>query len=153
MENKKIMVESLVSGNIGIRIPELNLARVWEHKGVKKGINFDVLEEALYDPGVETMFKEGILGVSKEDAIALGLTEEGRGEVSVVLDDFQRKRMMTLMPVAEFKEKLAELSYAQLMELVDFAVENELTDIEKCSIIKDMTDKDIIKMVQLERED
>lgn len=60
---EKVKIKSLVNGTVGIRSDELRINRTWEKKGAVKPIDLEVLEELIYDPGVEYMFKEGILGI------------------------------------------------------------------------------------------
>ena len=76
MENRKVIIENMTNSRVGIDIPELRLMRVWEKKGVKKPVDFDVLKEAIYNEGVEYMFKTGILYIDDIDVkIELGLEE------------------------------------------------------------------------------
>ena len=82
----------------------------------------------------------------------LGFTEEGFGEASKILNDFQRKRYMTVMPLNEFKKEVSELSYEQIMELAEFAIENGYTDIDKSNYIKSIVGRDIVKTTLLEKE-
>ena len=119
---------------------------------MQKAIDLEVLKEAVYDPGVEYMFKEGVLSADERIMKELGFTEEGFGETSKILNDFQRKRYMTVMPLNEFKKEVSELSYEQIMELAEFAIENGYTDIDKSNYIKSIVGRDIVKTTLLEKE-
>lgn len=149
---KKVMIESATTGLVSINVPELGLKRTWERKRVKKAIDLEVLKEAIYDPGVEYMFREGILIAEPEVMKELGFIEELLGETGKILNDFQRKRYMTVMPLNEFKKEVSELSYEQITALADFAVENNYTDIDKSEYIKSIIGKDIVKTSVLERQ-
>ncbi len=119
-------------------------------------IDFDTLQEALYDYGTEYMFKEGMLGIDDmETKIALGLEPEGATEPQFikVLDDDQMKRMMTVMPIFEFKKELEGVPREQVLNLVDYAVQNEYSDIKKCDVLKEITGIDVISAIRLNRED
>ena len=153
MENK-VMVESLTTGRIGITIPELRLRRTWERKGAKIPVDFEVLQEAIYYPGVEYMFKEGLLGIeSMEHKIALGLEPEGAEAPTeiIILTDTQRKRLLTIAPLAEFKEMVKKLPREQINELVTYAVQNKLTDYERCEILREITGVNIVKAIELDK--
>jgi hypothetical protein len=154
MENKQVTIVNTIKSRVGINVPDLHLKRVWEKKGVKKTIDFDTLQEAFYDPSVEYLLREGILYIDDmEVKIALGLEEEESETPNiVVLSDADLKRFMTVMPIFEFKTKVKELGREQVQSLVDFAIENELTDYEKCEFLKVMTQTDIIRAVQLNRD-
>lgn len=156
MENKKIKVKNLVNGRVGITLPDLRLNVNWDRKGQTRMIDFDTLQEALYDYGTEYMFKEGMLGIDDmETKIALGLEPEGATEPQFikVLDDDQMKRMMTVMPIFEFKKEIETVPREQVLNLVDYAVQNEYSDIKKCDVLKEITGIDVISAIRLNRED
>ncbi len=151
MENK-VKIKSLVTGGVTIIAPELRLRRTWEKKGAVKTIDFDVLEEAMYKPGIEYMFREGILGIEDMDVkIKLGLEPEGAVEPEniIVLDDAQRERYLKFLPLAEFKIKIQELPKEQVIELCNYAIENQLVDLKKDEILQKITGMDIVNTIRL----
>lgn len=157
MENRKVMVKSESTGRLSINLPELQLKRIWEKKGTIRPISFEDLQQALYVPGVEYMFKEGMLSIeSMQDKIDLGLEPEGTKENSpvniIILNDSQKKRYLTVLPISEFKQELEKLPYEQINSLVDYAIEKELMDMDKCDILKEKTGIDIIRAIQLNRQ-
>ena len=152
----KVKVVNLVSGRVTINVPDLRLKRTWERKNAVKIIPFEQLEEAMYDPGVEALFTEGILGISDmETKIALNLEPEGAtAPVNIItLDDAQRKRYLTTMILSEFRQKIKELSTEQVQELAKYAIDNEITNFDKAQIIKDRIGVDIIKSIELNKAD
>ena len=154
--DKKVKVTNLVSRRVNITLPEMRFRRVWETKGAVRTIPFDELEEAMYNPGVEALFRNGVLGIEDMSVKKeLGLEPEDAEEPVniIVLNDQQRKRYLTLLPLAEFKEKVKELSRDQIQELAKFAIDNELIDFEKDSYIKELVDIDIIGSIQLNKAD
>ena len=152
----KIKVVNLVSARVNIDLPDVRLKRIWERKGAVKTIPFDQLEEAMYHPGVEALFREGTLGIEDlEVKKRLGLEPEDATEPVniIILDDAQRKRYLTVMPLHEFKEKIQELPREQVSELAYFAIEKEYADFDKDEIIKKMTGIDIIGTIQMNKAD
>ena len=155
MENK-VKVVNLISSRVNINIPDIRLNRVWERKGAVKVIPFDQLEEAMYNPGVEALFREGILGIEDlEIKKALGLEPDDATEPVniIVLNDNQRKRYLTVMPTSEFKAKVKELPIEQVRELAKYAIDNEIAAFDKAEIIKTMIGTDIIGTIQLNKAD
>ena len=155
MENK-VKVVNLISSRVNINIPDIRLGRVWERKGAVKVIPFDQLEEAMYNPGVEALFREGILGIEDlETKKALGLEPDDATEPVniIVLNDTQRKRYLTVMPTSEFKAKVKELPIEQVRELAKYAIDNEIVAFDKAEIIKKMIGTDIIGTIQLNKAD
>ena len=154
--DKKVKVVSLVSQRVVLTVPDLRLRRVWERKGAVVTIPFEQLEEAMYNPGVENLFKNGVLGIDDmEVKIALGLEpEDAKTPVNIItLNDDQRKRYLTVMPLHEFKEALTKLPIEQINELAAYAIEHEILDFDKSAEIKKYVDVDIMKAIQLNRDD
>ena len=155
MENK-VKVVNLISSRVNINIPDVRLSRVWERKGAVRVIPFEQLEEAMYNPGVEALFREGTLGIDDlEVKKALGLEPDDATEPVniIVLNDNQRKRYLTVMPTGEFKAKIKELPIEQVRELAQYAIDNEIVAFDKAEIIKKMIGTDIIGSIQLNKAD
>lgn len=153
---EKVKVVNLISSRVNIDLPELRLNRIWEKKGAVKTIPFDQLEEALYHPGVEALFRNGALGIEDlEIKKKLGLEPDDVQEPVniIILDDAQRKRYLRVMPLHEFKEKVKELPMEQIKELAQFAIANELVDFDKCEILKKITGTDVIGTIQMNKAD
>ena len=156
MENKKVEITSLVGGRITINLVDPRIKRTWERKGVKRYINFEDLEQAMYNQGVEYMFTQGILGIEDMDVkIALGLEPEGAKEPVniIILTDAQKRRYLTVAPLNESKEIIDKLSYEQIQELADFAIENELSNFDRCEILKKAIQVDVIQAIRNKRAD
>ena len=152
----KVKVKNLVSSRVVLSMPDMRLRRVWEKKGVVRVIPFDQLEEAMYSPGVEAMFKEGVLGIDDmEVKIKLGLEPEGAAEPVnvIVLDDKQRERYLKVLPIHEFKQKVKELPREQLMELANYAIEHEIADFDKSELLLKAVGIDILSAIKLNRDD
>lgn len=155
MENKQITLVSMVDGRVGINVPDLRLKRLWEQKGSKKKVAFDVLQEAFYDPSVEYLIRQGMLYVDdKEARIALGLEENEEGAQPIqMLKDEEINRLLTVVPTFEFRQKMKELTKEQIKSIVDYAVKHEITAYDKCEILKEYSEVDIIKTVQFNNEE
>ena len=153
---EKVKVVNLISSRVNIDVPDVRLKRVWEQKGAIKAVPFDQLAEALYDPGVEALFREGILGIEDlEIKKRLGLEPEDATEpINIItLDDNQRKRYLKVLPLHEFKEKIKELSREQISELAQYAINNEIIDFDKAEIINKIVGTDIIGTIQMNKAD
>lgn len=151
----KVKVKSLVSSRVLLSVPDLRLKRAWERKGTVRTIPFDQLEEAMYNPGVESLFREGVLGIDDmEVKIALGLEEEGTTEPTniITLDDNQRERYMKNMPMPEFRQEVKKLPHEQLVELAYYAIENEIANFDKSELLLKLTDIDILSAIKLNRD-
>ena len=152
----KVNIKNETLGRVGINLPDLKLKRVWERKGVVRQITFDDLQQAFYEPGVEYMFREGMLSIDNMDVKKeLGLEpEDAKEPVNVIiLSDEQRKRFLTVMPMHEFRQEISKLSHEQINSLVDYAIANEIADLDKTEFLKEKTGIDIYKAIQLNRAD
>lgn len=145
--NKKVMVKSNSNATVVFHLPDLNFTRTFEKKGATKPIPFDVLAQGMYNDGVEAVFKSGILSIEdKEARIELGLEEE-----IIVLDDNQKKRLLTIAPLHDLKETCKTLNEQQILELVYFAIDNEIGNFDKASFLKEITNIDIIEAIKLNK--
>lgn len=129
----------------------------WERKGAKKPVPYEVLESAIYDPGVEYLFKQGILYIEDmQTKIDLGLEPEGATEPEniKILEDDEKERYIMQMSIDEFKEAVAELSREQVVELFDYAVANELNvAFNKNKFFKSKYGLDMISAIRLKQLD
>jgi len=154
--DKKVKVVNLVSSRVNISVPELNIRLVWERKGAVRTLPLEKLEELMYNPGVEALFSQGVLGIEDmEIKKELGLEPEDAEEpVNIItLNDQQRKRYLTVMPLPEFKENIKKLSVDQVRELAQYAIENEIMDYDKSEVILKKAGIDIIGTIQLNKVD
>ncbi len=152
----KVKIKNLISGRVIMSIPDMRLRRVWEKKGVIRTIPFEQLEEAIYNPGVERLFKNGALGIEDmEVKIRLGLEPEGADEpVNIItLDDKQRERYLKHMPTHEFRQKVKELPREQQLELANYAIAHEIADFDKSEVLLKAVGIDILSAIKLNRDD
>lgn len=155
-ETDRIEIVSLSDGIVSIQIPELLLKVEWNRKGVKKKIEFGKLRQALYDNGVEYMFKTGMLYIEDMDAkkaLELEPVDASEPENIIILTENQIKRLLTTAPLEEFKKTVQEVGKEQLNEIITYAIKNEITDFNRCEFLKELSDRDIIKAIQLNRMD
>lgn len=152
--NERVMVTSMVSGRIGLVLPRLHINKVWPKKGTKLPVEKDVLREAIYEPGVEYMFKQGLLYIDDMDfKIELGLEEEGTKTPTNVIpmDEKYMARVLKLMPIAEMKKAINAMNDNQKRELIDFASEQNDISFDRMDVIKKLTGIDVVKVIELKR--
>lgn len=148
----KVMVTSMVGGTISASA--LN-HKVWNKKGQKLPVSKDVLREAIYEPGIEYMFKNGILYIEDMDfKIELGLEAEGTKTPTQIIpmDEKYMTRVLKLMPVSEMKKSIDEMSMVQKQELVDFAVKQNDIQLDRIKIVSDKCGVDVLKAIELNRQ-
>ena len=153
--DKKVKIKNTTNGRIGINIPDLKLSRIWEKKNVIKYIDFDDLEQALYDSGVEYMIHQGMLEIEDmEVKIALGLEEEGTTTPVniIVLSEKEMERYLKVLPIVDFKKKIADLPKEQIYNLLDYAIEKEIIQLDKNDILKQITGTDVMEAIKLKRQ-
>ena len=148
----KVMVTSMVGGTISASA--LN-HRVWNKKGQKLPVSKDILREAIYEPGIEYMFKNGILYIEDMDfKIELGLEAEGTKTPTQIIpmDEKYMNRILKLMPVSDMKKAIDEMSMVQKQELVDFAVKQNDIQLDRIKIVSDKCGVDVLKAIELNRQ-
>ena len=152
--NERVMVTSMVSGRIGLVLPRLHINKVWPKKNTKLPVEKDVLREAIYEPGVEYMFKQGLLYIDDMDfKIELGLEEEGtKAPTNVIpMDEKYMSRVLNLMPIAQMKKAIGAMNDNQKRELIDFASEQNDISFDRMDVIKKLTGIDVVKVIELKR--
>lgn len=150
--NDKVMITSMVGGTISAASLE---HRVWNKKGQKLPVSKDVLREAIYEPGIEYMFKKGILYIDDmEMKIELGLEAPGTTTPTEVLpvDDKYLNRVLKLMPISEMKTAIDKMSIVQKQELVDYASKQNDIQLDRLAIVSDKCNVDILKTIELNRQ-
>lgn len=150
--NDKVMVTSMVGGTISAASLE---HRVWNKKGQKLPVSKDVLREAIYEPGIEYMFKKGILYIDDmEMKIELGLEAPGTTAPTEVLpvDDKYLNRVLKLMPISEMKAAIDKMSIVQKQELIDYASKQNDIQLDRLAIVSDKCNVDILKTIELNRQ-
>lgn len=155
MENKKVKIVNMTNGPISVKIPAASFQREWMSHGASVNVDSDKLEEMMYDIGFKYMIDTGMLYIEDMDVkINLGIEPEGAiAPVNViVLNETDKKRYMTAMPIKEFKIQITKLSHEQLGLLCDYAIANKYTDFEKAKALKELTGRDIIQTIRLSEQ-
>ena len=124
--NDKVIVTSMVNGIVSINRPEHRLVKTWPKKGTKLPVDKEALREAIYEPGVEYMFKNAMLYIEDMDfKIELGLEEEGAKAPTAIIpvDEKYLERLLKRMPVSEMKAAIKAMNDTQKNEMIDYASE------------------------------
>lgn len=155
MENeKKITIVSTVNGPVGVTLPDLRFKREWPKKGAKVLVEESLLEDMMFDNGVQYMFETGILYIEDmEVKKKIGLEPDTAVEPEriIVLSDEQIKRQLTLVPVFEFKKTIQSLSKEQRQNLVAYAIDNDILPMDRIDIIKEFAGVDLLQSISLKR--
>ena len=151
--NDKVIVTSMVGGNIGITLPHIRFNKTWPRKGTKLTIEKDILREAIYEPGVEYLFKQGILYIDDLNfKIELGLEPEGvETPTHVAVDEKYMTRVLKVMPISEMKKAISEMNEIQRQEFVDFASSQNDISLERIKVVDQVTGANILKIIELKR--
>lgn len=155
--DEKVLVTSMVKHSVGIMLPQNGymVEKRWAQKGAKLLIDKESLREGIYLPGVEYMFKNGLLYIDDmEFKIELGLEEpEAKVPTNIVpVDEKYLERVMKRMPLAEMKQALKKMSADQLEELIAYASSQNDIQLDRISAIKEATGTDLFKVIDLKRQ-
>lgn len=153
--NEKVIVTSMIRGIVSINRPEYRLVKTWPKKGTKLPVDKDSLREAIYEPGIEYMFKNGMLYIDDMDfKIELGLEEEGAKAPTAIIpiDEKYLERLLKRMPVAEMKAAIKAMTNDQRYEVIEYASEQKDIQMDKVQAIKEITGTDLFKVIELKRQ-
>ena len=156
MENRQVKIISNSDATVGINDPQVRISRTWERRGTVRTIDLDTLRELCYDPGTLAIFQRGILYIEDmEVKKELGLEpyEAEKPTNIIVLNDQQKERYLKVMPFIEMKSACARLTKTEINNLVDYAIDHQIIDYDKCQFLKEITGRDIIKAIELGKLD
>lgn len=154
---EKVFVKSMTSGRTVINLPQLRFNREWPRRGVRLPIPKDILREGFYEPGVEYMFRKGMLYIEDlEFAKELGI-ENYDAEVPtavIPLEDKLLDRMATKMPIAELRAELKKFSNEQLREVAEYMIKHSAEiSMDRVRLISEASGVNIEKRIQMEQAD
>ena len=86
--------------------------------------------------------------------IELGLEDEGTVQPTkiIILNDTQMMTLLKVRTYEQFVQELSHLPMSQANALVDFAVKNQIIDTKKVNYLKELTGRDIVKLIAREAE-
>lgn len=151
----KVNVISTAVGEVSVNQPSIPFQASWPNKGSTRQIEQDVIEQLMYTPGFEYMIKTGILYIEDMGAKKkLGIEPESATEPVniIVLSDAEKRKYLVSYDIKKFTESIKKLSYEQVCDLADYAIENKLADFDKCEIIAKICKKDIIQAIRLSKQ-
>lgn len=151
-DNARVQIKCLIKGTVVLTDPNIPIRREWNKKGQIQSVPFGILQDLIYQPGVQAMFDEGILEVEDQKVrIELGLETEGVEPEKVIMSENQMLAALIGTPddIAAALDKLPE---AQKEEFVRLAVDKEFTDMAKVDVIKKKTGKDVLQLVKFNRQ-
>lgn len=147
--NRKVKITNKENAQVSVRIDDLRFQKVWLKKGASQNVDFELVKEALFDNGFYKMLKKGVLYIeSKQDRVDLGLEEQDE-ELVIVLTDNQIAKLLKVDSVEKLRDTMEKVSTIQKNEIAEYAIENQILDIAKAKVIKELTGRDIIRAVQL----
>ena len=152
--NEKIKVTSHVNGIVGVSLTSRSFRREWRAKNQSIVIPYEVLEEAIYDPGFRNMIDQGILSIDNlEAAIELGLEPDcvTKPVNHVVYDDTELRRLLNVATANDFEEALKVMPAEAGRALADMAISTRLRDGNKINLIKKYQNIDVNKAMLLEQ--
>lgn len=153
--NDKVIVTSMVNGLVSINLPQHHLVRAWPQKGAKLPVDKDALREAIYEPGVEYMFKNGMLYIDDMDfKIELGLEEEGAKVPTAIVpvDEKYLERLLKRMPLVEMKAAIKNMNGEQKHELIDYASKQGDIQMDRIAAIREITGTDLFEVIKLKKQ-
>lgn len=151
----KVNVTSATVGETSVFEPSIPFRASWPAKGSTRPIEKDIIEQLLYTPGFKYMIDTGMLYIEDlEQKKELGIEPEDATEPVniIILTDAVKNKYMKVYSLEKFKEEIKKLSREQVIDLADYAIENEIVDFAKNEVIEKLCGKNIIKGIQLAKQ-
>ena len=151
----KVNIISTTVGEVSVFEPSIPFRASWPAKGSTRAVEKDIVEQLLFTPGFKYMIDTGMLYIENmEQKKELGIEPEDATEPVnvIVLTDTTKNKYLKMYSTDKFKEEIKKLSHEQLIDLADYAIENKIADFEKSEILEKACGKNIIKGIQLARQ-
>lgn len=151
----KIKITSTTVGEVSVFQPSIPFRMSWPAKGSTRAIEEEILEQLLYTPGFKRMIDSGVLYIEDMDVKKrLGIEPEDATEPVnvIVLSDQEKNKYLKMYSADKFKEEIKKLSHEQLIDLADYAIDNKIADFDKSEILEKACGKNIVKGIQLARQ-
>lgn len=152
---RMVIVKSAVNATVSIANAQYGINRRWSQQGQPIAIPFSQLEQCLWENGVRRMFDSGILYIENmQDKIDLGLEPAGAEEPVniIVFDTAEIEKLLKVDTLEDFKKKILSAPRLQVDNLIEYAVHNEIVDMNKINFLKELTGKDILAGIQRKRD-
>lgn len=152
---RMVYLKNMVNKTVGVKIPEYGVNRKWTQKGQVIPLAYDTVEQMLWHEGFRKMIDRGILYIENmQDKIDLGLepADATEPENIKVLSDSQIQNLLVAQPYTVFKKEVSELNMTQINNIVNYAIANDIVDVQKCELLQDITKIDILKAVSTKKE-
>ncbi len=122
---------------------------------MEHAIPFDTVEQLLWSTGFRNMLESGTLYIDNmQDKIDLGLEPQGTTEPTnyKVLNNSQMLTLLKIRTPEEFEKEIKTYPIEQINILIQYAVANEIAEPQKVAILKEITGKDIVKLIARKHE-
>lgn len=152
--DEKVIVKNLSYGKVGITNPANGRRFEFPKHGATVKIPYGVLEELIYDPGVDYMLKNGIVYIEDMEAkIALGLEEEETKEPTniKILSDAEIDDLLNPMKRLNLEKVMKESGFEQNKRIAYRAIEKEISDLNVNEIIFKYSNINPIESLKIEK--
>lgn len=156
MAIRMVKVTNMVNSMVSVKDVAYNVNRRWNKRGQTLPIPYEAVEGLLWQDGFRRMIESGILYIADmKDKQDLGLEPlEAKEPVNIIaLTEIQMKNLLTSTPLTVFKKEVQALPKVQVDNLIEYAIQNKLTNSEKCSFLKALTKKDILAAISAKEDD
>lgn len=155
MSDRMVAFRNTTAGNVIVHEPAYNVHREFLGKNTIQKIPFDIVEQLMWRPGFKNMIRSGILYIDNmQDKIDLQLEDpDTKAPTKIrVLTDEQILTLLKVKSYEDFVKELATVSLDQANAVVNYAVENSIVDNRKVDYLKEITGRDVVKIIAHKRD-
>lgn len=153
--NEKIRVINKSRGSVVVSLASRSFRREWPTKNAVVLVPYEVLEEAIYDPGFMNMIRQGILKIDNLQACKdLGLEPENAvAPVNYkIFETDELKALLITGTISQFESALQNMADTQKKEIGDLAIELQVRDGAKMDLIQKYCGVNVDQGIRLARE-
>lgn len=152
---RQVILKSSVDGSVSINYPQYGINRRWAKRGQPMAMPYELVEQCLWETGFKHMILSGILYIEDmQTKIDLGLEPADATEPTniIVFEESEMAELWKKASLEEFKKRVQEAPRTQVDNLISYAIQHEIVEMEKLNFIKKLTGKDILSSVNIKRQ-
>ena len=149
-----IKIRSTTDATVSLYNSLIPIRKVWTKRGAMVPIERDKAVQLYYNSSLENALRNGLLAIDdKEFLYEVGFLEAPTASSPVVeLTTTLMDRCISVMPLQELKQTLANLSTSQISELVEYAITNNTKlKMDRIDLLGKVSGKNILKAIELFR--
>lgn len=147
MSQRMVALKNMIDSQVSVRDLSIGVNRRWQRRGQVIPIPYEAVEQLLWQDGFRRMIDQGVLYIENmRDKQDLGLEPMNVSQPTniIALNEEEIVELLKAATIDDFKKTICSLSDTQIDSVIDYAISHKIVDAVKCTILKQVTGRDIL---------